>query len=92
MGLLLASATGVRAEERAKQHRIAIVIGAGPVAFISETSRDGLSRRLYSRFSRNCASWAMSKGQISRSSAIPEIGGPGAFPISLARSPAAIRR
>jgi len=30
IGLLLASATGVRAQERAKQHRIAIIIPAGP--------------------------------------------------------------
>jgi putative ABC transport system substrate-binding protein len=38
IGLLLASGTQtVRAQERRKQHRIAIVIGAGPVAPISET-------------------------------------------------------
>ena len=30
IGLLLASATGVRAQERAKQHRIAIITPAGP--------------------------------------------------------------
>jgi hypothetical protein len=35
--LLLVSATGVRAQERAKQHRIAIVIGAGSVAPVSDT-------------------------------------------------------
>jgi ABC-type uncharacterized transport system substrate-binding protein len=50
IGLLLASATGVRAQERAKQHRIAIIIGAGPVANISEASTDVLSRRLYQPF------------------------------------------
>jgi putative ABC transport system substrate-binding protein len=48
IGLLLAAAVGtVRAQEPAKQHRIAIVIPAGPVAFISETGSDTLSRRLY---------------------------------------------
>jgi putative ABC transport system substrate-binding protein len=38
LGVLLAAATySVRAQERAKQHRIAIVIPAGPVALISDT-------------------------------------------------------
>jgi putative ABC transport system substrate-binding protein len=38
VGLLLAAATqSVQAQERAKQHRIAIVTPAGPVALISET-------------------------------------------------------
>jgi putative tryptophan/tyrosine transport system substrate-binding protein len=37
LGLLLASATGVRAQERAKQHRIAIIIPAGPITLISNT-------------------------------------------------------
>jgi hypothetical protein len=51
IGLLLASATrSVQAQERAKQHRIAIVIPAGPVALISDTSSDALSRRLYHAF------------------------------------------
>jgi putative ABC transport system substrate-binding protein len=37
-GLLLAAAVGAaRAQERAKQHRIVIVVPAGPVALISET-------------------------------------------------------
>src|SRR5690348_9937163 len=50
-GLLLAAAVGaVRAQERAKQHRIAIVIPAGPVAAISETSSDTVLRRLYQAF------------------------------------------
>jgi hypothetical protein len=39
--LLLATAVGtVRAQERVEQHRIAIVIPAGAVAIISETSSD----------------------------------------------------
>jgi putative tryptophan/tyrosine transport system substrate-binding protein len=47
-GLLLAAAApSVRAQELAKQHRIAIVIPAGPVALISDSSSDPLSRRLY---------------------------------------------
>ena len=51
IGLLLAAATqSVRAQERAKQHRIAIVIPAGPISVISETSSDTLSRRFYQPF------------------------------------------
>src|ERR1700730_17122532 len=51
IGLLLAATTpSVRAEEPAKQHRIAILIPAGPVALISGTSSDTLSRRLYQAF------------------------------------------
>src|ERR1700730_8486879 len=51
IGLLLAGATqSVRAQEPSKQHRIAIVIPAGPVAVISETSSDSLLRRLYQPF------------------------------------------
>lgn len=51
IGLTLAAAvrTG-RAQEQAKQHRIAIVIPAGPVAVISETSTDTLNRQLYQPF------------------------------------------
>jgi putative ABC transport system substrate-binding protein len=51
IGLWLAAAThSVRAQERGAQHRIAIVIGAGSVAIISETSSDALSRSLYQPF------------------------------------------
>jgi hypothetical protein len=51
IGLLLAAATqSVRAQEPSKQHRIAIVIPAGPVAVISETGSDSLLRRLYQPF------------------------------------------
>jgi putative ABC transport system substrate-binding protein len=50
IGLLLSSATGALAQDRAKQHRIAIVIPAGPVAVISETTSDPLNRRLYQPF------------------------------------------
>jgi putative ABC transport system substrate-binding protein len=51
IGLALAAAVGtVRAQERVKQHRIAIVIPAGPVTVISETTSDTLSRRLYEPF------------------------------------------
>jgi hypothetical protein len=40
IGLLLASATSVRAQEPAKLHRIAIVIPSGPVARVDDpTSR-----------------------------------------------------
>jgi putative tryptophan/tyrosine transport system substrate-binding protein len=41
VGLLLASATGVRAQEPANQHRIAIVIPAGPVAAIDDAGNRG---------------------------------------------------
>jgi putative ABC transport system substrate-binding protein len=51
IGLLLAfAARSVRAQERAAQHRIAIVIPAGPVARISETGSDTIRRRLYQPF------------------------------------------
>jgi putative tryptophan/tyrosine transport system substrate-binding protein len=51
IGLLLASAArSVQAQGSAKQHRIAIVIPAGPIAVISETSSDTLLRRLYQPF------------------------------------------
>jgi putative ABC transport system substrate-binding protein len=49
--LLLAAATrSACAQEQAKQHRIAIVIPAGPVAIISEASSDTLGRRLWQPF------------------------------------------
>jgi putative tryptophan/tyrosine transport system substrate-binding protein len=51
IGLLLVSAArSLRAQEKAKQHRIAIVIPAGAVAIISETSSDPLRRRFYQAF------------------------------------------
>ena len=51
MGLLLATAAGVaQAQEPVKRHQIAIVIPAGPTAFISDTSSDTLNRRLYRAF------------------------------------------
>jgi putative ABC transport system substrate-binding protein len=49
----LALAAGVRAaqaQERVKQHRIAIVIPAGPIAAISDTGSDPIRRRLYEAF------------------------------------------
>jgi putative ABC transport system substrate-binding protein len=51
VGLLLASATrSVLAQERAKQHRIAIVMAGGTIARISETSSDPVSRRFFQAF------------------------------------------
>jgi len=51
IGLALAAAIRtVRAQERAAQHRIAIVTPADPVALISETNSDTFSRRLYQAF------------------------------------------
>jgi putative ABC transport system substrate-binding protein len=51
IGLLVATATpSVRAQERAKQHRIAIVIAGGTIARISETASDPVARRFYQAF------------------------------------------
>jgi putative tryptophan/tyrosine transport system substrate-binding protein len=51
IGVLLATATrSARAQQSAKQRRIAIVIPAGGVADISETGNDALGRRLYQPF------------------------------------------
>src|SRR5260370_13232309 len=51
IGLLLAAAVRLgRAQEGAKQDRIAIIIPAGPIAIISDTGSDMLSRRLYGAF------------------------------------------
>jgi putative tryptophan/tyrosine transport system substrate-binding protein len=51
IGLLLVSAArSLRAQEKAKQHRIAIVIPAGPVDAINETGSDPLLRHLYQPF------------------------------------------
>jgi putative ABC transport system substrate-binding protein len=50
-GLLVAAAIRTaQAREPAKQHRIAVIIPAGPVALISDSSSDSLSRRLYQAF------------------------------------------
>jgi putative tryptophan/tyrosine transport system substrate-binding protein len=40
----------VRAQAPAKQHRIAIVVPAGPIAAISDTGSDPIRRRLYQAF------------------------------------------
>jgi putative tryptophan/tyrosine transport system substrate-binding protein len=51
IGVLLATAMrSARAQQSAKQRRIAIVIPAGAVADISETGNDPLGRRLYQPF------------------------------------------
>ena len=51
IGLLLATAVrAVQAQERGKQRRIAIVIPAGAVAIISETSSDLIRLRFYQGF------------------------------------------
>ena len=51
IGLLLgAAARRVRAQQSAKQHRIAIIDPAGPVAVVSETSSNPLNRRVYQPF------------------------------------------
>ena len=50
-GVLLAAAVGkVQAQEHAKQHRIAIVVPAGPIAAISDTGSDPIRRREYQAF------------------------------------------
>jgi putative tryptophan/tyrosine transport system substrate-binding protein len=51
IGVLLGGAVRtVRAQEAAKQHRIAIVIPAGPVDIISDTGSEPIRRRLYKSF------------------------------------------
>jgi putative tryptophan/tyrosine transport system substrate-binding protein len=50
IGLLAAAARSVRAEEQVRQHRIAIVIPAGPITAISDTGSDPLRRREYQPF------------------------------------------
>jgi putative tryptophan/tyrosine transport system substrate-binding protein len=51
IGVLLATATrSARAQQSAKQHRIAIVIPAGPVDIISDTGSEPIRRRLYQAF------------------------------------------
>jgi len=51
IGLLLASAVrSVRAQERTKQHRIAIVLAGGTIARISERASDPTARRFYQAF------------------------------------------
>jgi putative tryptophan/tyrosine transport system substrate-binding protein len=51
IGLLLAAAVRTaRAQEPAKQHRIAIIIPAGAVAIISQTGSEPIRRRFYQSF------------------------------------------
>jgi hypothetical protein len=87
-GLLLAAAApSLRAQEPAKQRRIAIVIPAGPITSISDTEfAPG------GRFLRSCAGRAMSRDKTSQSSDIRARAGPRAMAISLARSSIESRR
>ena len=51
IGLLVATATqSVRAQDHAKQRRIAIVMAGGTIARISETASDPVARRFYQAF------------------------------------------
>jgi hypothetical protein len=87
IGLLLATAVGkARAQEQAKQHRIAIVIPAGPIADISATGIRG-----WPAFFEELGRLGDVEGKTSPSSGIPARGGPSALPISLARSSAGAR-
>jgi len=90
-GLLLASAvqTG-RAQERAKQHRIAIVIAGGTIDRISETSSKPLSRRFYQAFFPELRRLGDVEGQNLVIERYAGEGRPRAMPISLARSSARI--
>jgi putative tryptophan/tyrosine transport system substrate-binding protein len=87
-GLLLASATGVLAQERAKQHRIAIISLGGPVAFISETSSDALNRRLWQPFFTELRRLGDVEGQNLIIERYSGAGRPGGLP-NLAREAAA---
>jgi hypothetical protein len=90
IGVLLSSAKVVLAQERPKQHRIAIVIPAGPVAAISETSSDPILRRIYQPFFDELRRLGHVEDKTWSSSDIPGKGGQNDLPSSLARSPAAI--
>jgi putative ABC transport system substrate-binding protein len=82
IGLLLAaSSRAARAQERAKQRRIAIVIGAGPAARI-----DDPKNRFYQSIFGELRRLGDVEGQNLVVDAIPARGGPRAMPISLARS------
>jgi putative ABC transport system substrate-binding protein len=50
ISILLVSAASAQAQERVRQHRIAMVIPAGATAAISETSDDAVFRRLWQPF------------------------------------------
>jgi hypothetical protein len=87
IGLLLASAAqSVRAQQPAKQHRIAIVISTGPVARINDPAS-----RYWQAFWDELRRLGDVEGQTSLSSGIPARGGPRASPILLARSSAETR-
>ena len=57
MGLSLAAAArAMRAQEPARQHRIAIVISTGPVARVYDPTSHA-----FQAFGRSCTGWAMPK-------------------------------
>jgi len=87
IGLLVSAVTrSVRAQERAKQHRIA-VIAAGPVARIHDP---GIP--LFQAFLEELGRLGDVEGENLTVEGIPAGDGPRALPISPARSSAATRR
>jgi hypothetical protein len=89
IGLLLAAGPRLApAQEPTKYHRIAIVIPAGFVAAINETSSDPLLRQVYRPFFEELRRLGHVEDKTWSSSDILGKGGQNAFLISLARSPA----
>ena len=87
-GLLLAGCTrSARAQEAAKQHRIAIVIPSGPVARIDDP---GIN--FYRAFWEELRRLGDVEGENLTVARFPAKGGPRAMPTSFARSSAATRR
>jgi len=88
IGLLLASAMrSVRAQERAKQHRIAIVVASGPAACV-----DDPGSRYWQAFWEELRRLGDVEGENLTVARFPAKGGPRAMPTSFARSSAATRR
>ena len=87
IGLLLAAATrSVQAQERAKQHRIAIITPAGPVADFSDTGP-----RAWPAFFDELRRLGDVEGQNLTVERYSGRGVPNAMPISLVRSLTATR-
>jgi hypothetical protein len=92
IGLVLTAAVRTaRADEPAKQHRIAIVVPAGAAADISDTGNDPIRRREYQAFFEELSRLGDARDKTSPSSGIPARVGARPLPIWLARSSAGTR-
>jgi hypothetical protein len=79
-------------QERGKQHRIAIVISAGAVAIISETSSDPLRRRFYQSFFEDLRRLGDIEGQNLVIERYSGEGRPGGLPDPIDLAPSFARR